>query len=112
MFLEFIPSETKKYIIIEYFLASSGNEKGLYFLVRNQEGTEIKKIFLDIDDVSNEFLPQKTKDEEVKYKAAGIESGEENILIVETGVWKKKTVVNQIKEFAAKKYRFILKDKK
>lgn len=110
MYISFqaIESETKKYHILRDYFVNTGKVQGIYFIVQEVGGTEIKKIFVDIADITSEYIPKKSNDGDVKLKAYGVESGEENILMLEQGLWKKKGL-NKETEVSAKRYRFILK---
>lgn len=113
MLLEFEPthSETKKYNIIRDYFVSNGKIQGIYFLVQDLQSKEVKQIFLDKEDINNSYLPKKTKTEDednIRLKANGVESGNENVLIIEKGFWKKKNKMNKVIGIPAKKYRFIL----
>lgn len=113
MFLNFVPNEeeAKKYKILRDYFVSNGKVQGIYFVVKDYASSEIKRVFLNKEDMNNEFSPKKVSDEGVRLKAAGIEYGEVNQLIIEKGVWKKKGLTNKIIEVEAKRYKFILTDK-
>lgn len=112
MYISFQPieAETKKYEILRDYFVTTGKTQGIYFIVKEMGGTEIKKIFVDLEDVTSDYVPKKSTDGDVKLKAYGVESGEENVLILEHGLWTKKGL-NKETEISAKRYRFILKRK-
>lgn len=111
MFLHFKPTEsdTKTYEIIRDYYVSNGAVQGMYFIVRNLIDGEIKTVFLDKKDISDKFEPTKVNEGEYKLKALGVVVGEESMLIIEKGVWIKKSVLNKEVEIPAKKYTFQLK---
>ena len=111
MYLSFQPieSETKKFEILRDYFVTTGKTQGIYFIVKEMGGgEEVKKIFVDLEDVSNAYVPKKSTDSDVKLKAYGVESGDANLLILEYGLWTKKGLSKEI-EVSAKRYRFILK---
>lgn len=110
MYLSFqsIETETRKYEILRDYFVTAGKTQGIYFVVKEMNGSEIKKIFVDVEDISSDYIPKKSTDGDVKVKAYGVESGEENVLILEYGLWTKKGL-NKETEVSAKRYRFILK---
>lgn len=114
MFLEFKSDNEQKYKIIRDYFVANGKQQGIYFVVQdmeNENNPEIKEVFLPKEQMNNEFVPSKAKKEEVKFRARGIITGEENLLIVQTGVWTKKKLFNRTGEVTAKKYIFQLKEK-
>ena len=110
MFLNFIAEEKQRYIILREYYVSNTKEKGMFFLVKHEDNQDIKLIFLSEEELDNEYIPRRAKrGDDVRYKASALEFGQENVLIVETGVWRKRGVFQKIKNVPSKRYRYVLK---
>jgi hypothetical protein len=112
VFLNFKAEEKQRYIILRDYYIYNMKEKGILFVLKNEENGEIKTSFLSEEELNNEYIPKKAKrSSSVKYIASVVEQGEENSLIIEKGIWRKKNALQKIIEVPSKRYRYILKEK-
>lgn len=110
LFLGFKPEHEKTYNIIRDYYVSTDKTQGIYFIAEDKESGEMREFFLPRENMNNAFLPTKVKNQDVKYKLAGIETGQNSIIIIETGVLEKNKKFGEgITTIPAKKYRYILK---
>lgn len=103
----------KEYKVLNSYYIYDDNKEGILFIVKDEESGATSTEFLPRNQLSDQYEWFKSRKDNVQYRSAGIEGGEKNILIVETGYLKgKKKNVFSEKEASifAKKYRFIIKE--
>lgn len=108
----FRPNEEKTYKIIRDYYTYFHKKEGVLFVLSNPDGNQTFSRFLPRDQMNNNYEWSKVRTGDVHYRSAGIESGEEEKLIIETGFIKvKEKFTKKIKTHTYRRYRFILKDK-
>jgi hypothetical protein len=106
------PNETKEYKIIRDYYTYYKKREGVLFVLANEMADQTFSKFLPREQMNNTFEWEKVREGDVHYRTAGVESGEESKLIIETGFIKvKKPFGKKVTTYTYKKYRFMLKNK-
>ena len=106
----FKPNEEKVYKIVRDYYTYFHKREGVLFVLSNEDAQQTFSRFLPREQMNSNYEWKRVKSGDVHYVAAGIESGEESKLIVETGFIKVKHRFSQKeKTYTYRRYRFILK---
>jgi hypothetical protein len=105
------PNEEKEYKIIRDYYTYFHKKEGVLFILADKDDNQTFSKFLPRDQMNNDYEWEKMKSGDVHYIAAGVESGNESKLIIETGFIKMKSRFSaQEKTYTYRRYRFILKN--
>lgn len=108
--LECKATETQEYTIVRDYYTYYKKREGVLFVIANEKADQTSSKFLPRDQMNNTYEWEKVREGDVHYRTAGVESGTESKLIIETGFIKiKKPFGHKVGTYTYKKYRFILK---
>lgn len=106
----FKPNEEKVYKIVRDYYTYFHKREGVLFVLSNEDAHQTDSRFLPREQMNSNYEWKKVNTGDVHYVTAGIESGDESKLIVETGFIKVKSRFTQKeKTYTYRRYRFILK---
>ena len=104
------PNEIKEYKIVRDYYTYYHKKEGVLFVLANEEANQTFSRFLPRSEMNSNYDWKKVNSGDVHYISAGIESGEESKLIIETGFIKiKPRMGGKEKMYTYRKYRFVLK---
>lgn len=105
------PNEEKSYTIVRDYYTYFQKREGVLFVLSNEDAQQTFSKFLPREEMNSNYEWKKATSGDVHYMSAGIESGDESKLVIETGFIKvKQKFTNKEKTYTYRKYRFILKD--
>jgi hypothetical protein len=109
----FRANEEKEYKIVRDYYTYYHKKEGVIFILASEDDTQTFSKFLPRSQMNNDYEWQKARNGDVHYLAAGVESGKESKLIIETGFIKMKSKFTQKEEtYTYRRYRFILNSEK
>ncbi|MGF7534914.1 hypothetical protein AAGG74_14685 [Bacillus mexicanus] len=107
---DFKANEEKVYKIVRDYYTYFHKREGVLFVLSNEDVQQTFSKFLPRNQMNSNYEWKKVASGDVHYVTAGIESGEESKLVIETGFIRIKSRFSQkIKTYTYRRFRFILK---